>query len=822
MKKQIYFPYETLLIPLILIFIFTTAFSPVPDSALSIHADDPEFISKGIAYLATQINDDGGIRWFDETSSVAATIKVIQALAAMGYEQDFLQSKTGNSPIDYLEMAGPGWINQEETDTPSFSVARAGQLLTAVAAANLNPQRFGPEAVDLVYPIVASYDPNTGIYGAATPENVSDQVWAMMGLAANAFSIPPEAAIWLKAAQLGDGSWNDGFGSFLDTTPLAIMALIASGETSPDSPEVVSAIYFLTSYQQHNGGWQSQWDTTTNANTTAMILQAISALGQLPMEKTWQNHEGNPYSALLAIQQENGAIGGDFANAYSTADAIVALSGQTLFSLGYLYKASQSFEYLISQQGSDGGWGNTGQTLDIILAFQAAGWDPNTITVSGITPLDYVAENLSEYIEIGPDAIGKAILGVTAAGFDPASFAGVDLVSILNATYDDSTSAFGSPENSWHQAMAMLGLKASGQSIPLDVIETLKGLQKDDGGWEYASGSGTWPDNTALAIQALLAAGESPESVAIKNGLDYLQNMRAKTGGWGDSSTTAFGMLALNALGIENRDWENDGGKTPLSELLSYQKSNGAFVYNWEYPDNNLMSTASALLALFGRDWIVSHSSVAQSYAGLVIDPGESKATLVCVDLDDNSMNGLDLLDAAGISYSAPQGYVESIMDISNPDGETNYWSYWSWDGNAWIFSATGAGDSSVLPGSIEAWHFTSWEVFPSLPPDGVPVLSEICSAPILKDFNTQPNLSYSNLYPGKLVKQEITEPIQTETSVQATGQPSTVTLPPDTVEPLPKPDQEPGPSNLPIFIIAGVGLVVVCLIVFILVKKRK
>ena len=86
------------------------------------------------------------------------------------------------------------------------------------------------------------------------------------------------------------------------------------------------------------------------------------------------------------------------------------------------------------------------------LPLQAAGWDPKTVTLSENTPFDFIEENLAEYIENGPDAIGKTILGVTAAGFDPTAFADVDLVAALNATYDETTSAFGMADNTWHQA----------------------------------------------------------------------------------------------------------------------------------------------------------------------------------------------------------------------------------------------------------------------------------------------------------------------------------------------------------------------------------
>ena len=152
MKKQKQTTPQFLLLPLILIFLFTTGFTPKSVAAPVPQTDAVDAVPAGITYLGTQINDDGGVRWFDDSSSPAATIRVVQALAAAGVEQDFLQSDAGNSPIDFLETAVVDWVNQQETDSPAFSVARAGQLLTAVAAANKNPEQFGVAESDLVYP----------------------------------------------------------------------------------------------------------------------------------------------------------------------------------------------------------------------------------------------------------------------------------------------------------------------------------------------------------------------------------------------------------------------------------------------------------------------------------------------------------------------------------------------------------------------------------------------------------------------------------------------------------------------------------------------
>lgn len=787
-------------------------------------------ITNGLDYIASQINEDGGVRWIDETSSVPATLRVVLALAAAGYSQDYLQSDSGLRPIDFLANVSQDWVNQESTDSPDFSLARAGQTLTAISAANENPRNFGANSLDLVYTIKANYDPNTGIFGIATPENVTDQVWGILGLAASSAGVPVEAVDWLTSAQLEDGSWNDGFGSFLDTTPLALMALLASGHTSSDAPEVLNGLDFIQANQQSQGGWQTQWDTTTNANTTGVILQVINALGQDPTDSNWQKEEGNPQSALVALQKENGAIGGDFANTYSTADAIIGLSGQTLFNLGLLRRVSQGFSYLIDAQSQDGGWESTGQTIDSLLALAAAGWDPRSVMKDGASPLAFIVENIEDYVHTGPDAIGKAMLAAIAGGENPKDFAGLNLVSRLIETYDDQTNAFGDPENTWHQALAILGLSAAQTAIPDDAITTLIGLQQADGGWEYAAGFGTTPDNTALAIQSLIAAGIPADDQSIISALSYLRSAQTMIGDWGDASTTGYVLMALNALNIPHPDWVTESGKLPQSSLFSYQNPNGSFFFSPDYPQDNLMATSTALLAALSGDYLITAPlSSDVNIAGLVIDPANSNPSTACVEFDQNSISGLELLDESGFTYDSQDGFMNSILGVSNPEGETNYWSYWQWNGREWQFKNVGVGESVVLPGSVEGWHFTSWETFPSLPPDFVPNLDENCEENTLKNYTVQPYLNYQDL--SSAISHD--SPVPEVSGGETDEEPSPTSLPEQTPaetrssntandSPQTSETEQPERSLLPIFIIAGIGIVLVIMAIVVLQKTRQ
>jgi len=784
--------------------------------------------SKGLDYLANQMNQDGGIRWFDESSSVAATLRVINALAAAGYPQDYLTSSSGNRPIDFLQEQGVAWVNQEETESPGFNVARAGQLLTAIAAANENPRDFGSNSVDLVYELNTYYDPKTAAYGQATSDNVIDQVWAMIGLSSNNIDIPVDAADWLISAEKDDGSWDDGFGSFLDTTPLALLALISSDHAERVSSSIQSGIDFMAQNQQPDGGWQSEWDTSTNANTTGVILQVISLLGQNPSDENWQKTDGNPTTALLAIQQENGVFGFDFGNAYSTADAIVGLSGRNITSLGFLQSSSEAFDYLFAEQMTDGGWGSVGLTLDAMLAMQAAGWDPNSIIVGGAHPLESVEANFESYFEVGPDAIGKTILSLSAAYRDPRQFTGIDLSQKLMETYNENDQAFGDPGNTWHQAFAILGLYTLGHDIPQGAIDTLLDLQQEDGGWEYASGFGSWPDNTALAIQAILAVGLSSEDESIVNALDYIRSNQNADGGWGDSSTTAFVIMALNALEENLSSWQTESGKDPLLNLLSYQKSNGAFVFNWDFPDDNLMSTTAALVALYDGHYLIQPQDISCiNQAAIVVDDGSGNVFADCVEFEDDSISGMQLLEVSDFEFDMSEGFLNSIMGIINPEGETNYWSYWSWDGQKWSFKNTGAGESIVNPGTIEGWHLTSWEVFPNSPSRFVPDIDQICNNKVLKSYSEQPFLDYNDLFFTQLEavnEPEVIEeaptitstvPVKTEEeSIQDTEVIKTETSEVNKAEDV--------QSNTAIIIIAAVGVVVLIFTLIYVLRKHK
>ncbi len=792
-------------------------------------------ILKGLEYIATQMNADGGIRWMDESSDVATSIRVVLALAAGGFPQSFLSNESQKHPIDFIKDAGVDWAYHTTNEELPLNVARAGQLLTAVAAANENPHAFGKDSVDLISLIKSSYDTNTAVFGEATKDNVMDQVWAILGLSAINASVPLDAVNWLAGAQLDDGSWNDGFGSFLDTTPLAVMALIALDEDTYDSATIQTALNFIWENQQADGGWQTEWDTTINANTTGMILQAIHSLKETRLVDDWLIENREPTEALLNLQQDNGVIGGDFANTYSTADAILGLSGQPFYDLSTLRRVSRAYKFLFDAQQADGGWASVGQTIDVLFAIHAAGWDPNTVTQNGTSPLQYLSENLEPYLENGPDAIGKSIIAVVLMGEDPTNFSNLDLVDLLMQTYDPEASAFGTSKNTWHQALAILGLNAANVEIPEGVIQSLINLQLDEGGWDYMPGFGFPIDSTALVIQALLAANYFPEDDGIQAALDFILSQQSQDGGWGDASTTAYVMMALNAIHSQPDDWLTDVGKTPQTGLFRYQNPSGAFRYSDDFPEANVMATSTALYAILSGDYLISSHDLInrtpENMAGMVISTDNGEIFTACISFNTDTISGLALLENSGFTYTIQDGFVNSILEAENPPGGTLYWSYWQWDGRDWVFNPVGAKESQVLHGGIEAWYLTSWEQFPSLPPNFIPNLSEICDVAVRKSYISQPFINYNDLLLQPITGETITEPIEDIISPEVTvtqtlevfvDEPGEVVI--DTLTSVPtatRDDPEVSTrSTLPFVILGVVGIAAVIFVIVLFTKK--
>lgn len=578
--------------------------------------DHSDAISQALAFIRTQQQLDGGIDafGFGSGSDEGGTARTVLAVAATGRSISWMAHITsGKTMVDYLAVHAISYTHDASgTTSAHLFPEQAGLLLSAVAAANEDPTNFG--GMDLITQLNDTYYPETGAYsttaqgpyisGAASERN---QTWTILGLVAAGQSVPVTATDYLIGLQTPGGSLYMGDP---DVTAMAVVALIGSGNVSPTDPAIQKALDFFRDTQLPSGGWRPFWDTDpANADSTGWAIQALVAAGYTPATISWANPI-NPHETLLNLQQADGRIGGTYANAYSTAEALYGLTEQPLYFLQRVHRTHRALTWVDEQQGANGSWPlfgspDAGATCDAVLAYAAAGFDPYTVNGSSASAMDYLSATASSFVTKTADSAGKLALAVASAGGDAHDFGGENIVQVLTDTwYSPTLGAFGVPTNTYHQAFAILGLAAAGEeaAIPVSATQTLINLQQPNGGWSYDLGY-VWitPDNTGLALQALIAAGVPPTHTTIVSGLAYLRSQQDAHGGWGNANSTAYAIQGLLAAG-ENleTDWLQDG-RSSYKALVFDQKIDGPFSSTWFGTGDNDFATWQAVPALLGQ-----------------------------------------------------------------------------------------------------------------------------------------------------------------------------------------------------------------------------
>jgi hypothetical protein len=257
--------------------------------------------------------------------------------------------------------------------------------------------------------------------------------------------------------------------------------------------------------------------------------------------------------------------------------------------------ASRALAYLQGQQQADGsipelGGGYADSELFAIAA-AADGFDPNALvaTSSGVSVMTYLADNAAAAC-LDPGACGELIQAVVAAGGDPSSFGGQDLLTLLDASYDTSTGEYGDGE-AFTQALAIQGLVAAGEQVPSAAIQFLIDAQDSDGGWDYldlaGDSSGSDTNSTSTVLMALDAAGDHTDD---SSALKWLATQQDSDGGFtyqtgpysvgSDPDSTALVVQAIVATGGDpfSATW-TVGGDTPLGYLEANQNADGGYTF---------------------------------------------------------------------------------------------------------------------------------------------------------------------------------------------------------------------------------------------------
>lgn len=323
-----------------------------------------------------------------------------------------------------------------------------------------------------------------GLYGEKDP--TYDGVWrqslALMAQFAAHVRPANQAVAWLKEQQCANGAFpayrpdpatpcDAKTAIDSNATAAAVQALSTLGG---QRPAMDSGIAWLRSVQNKDGGWSYSPGTPSDANSTSLVIGALTAAGVRPT--AIRSPEGkNAYDALVGFSipcaTGSGADAGAFAyqpdtsgklsaNDDATAAAVLAGVGKPLVSgpvkagpapacvpvadLAPERAARNGAAYLASALAATGHLDqppmpgaddsaplpDVGNTADAVLALTATGYGDQANRA-----LEWLKQNSGAWAqENGPAAYAQLILAAHATDTDPRNFGGIDLVQRLNAT----------------------------------------------------------------------------------------------------------------------------------------------------------------------------------------------------------------------------------------------------------------------------------------------------------------------------------------------------------------------------------------------------
>ena len=304
--------------------------------------------------------------------------------------------------------------------------------------------------------------------------------------------------------------------------------------------------------------------------------------------------------------------------------------------------ARRAVDFLESQQQPDGGFEVSGfpgfETPDAVLAIAEAAqsddsWSPEearagvlAVRRNGRSSLDYLddlTEGKAPFKRLDAGLAAKLIvlvaapLGYDAAAFDPQGDGAVNLVALVDAARsgDGTLPLFNGT------LYSVLADAALGRPTPAATVDYIVGSQQANGGWDFAgdpTSDAEDPDTTGVAVQALVAAGGSVQSIS--RGFGFLQTIQDTAGTWSGANpnSSAQAILALRAAG---RAVESTSCRRPVESLRTLQASDGRFVSPFESFGVNTFATSQSVQALLRR-WLPLSRSQAEfpcSYAYRVV-----------------------------------------------------------------------------------------------------------------------------------------------------------------------------------------------------------
>lgn len=282
----------------------------------------------GAAWMAPQVTSAGYVSngGTPAAPSLSNTANVLLALASTGVDQ-----AAAHRALIYLSSHVNAYVKVSGKDDPD----ELALLILDVHSMGSNPANFG--GTDLVTRLLATQQTsgvNKGLFGSQDPtyDGAYRQGLSLAALAGSGVTSGSQVSLaeqWLESQQCPDGGWTTYItkanpcngkpanfaGPDTNSTALAIEGLSAQGVLGAKAAGLAST--FIAKAQDSDGGWGYEPNAagapgSTDPDSTALVIQAILALGESPSATSFDKKSSNPISALRSFQRTSGSGAGAF------------------------------------------------------------------------------------------------------------------------------------------------------------------------------------------------------------------------------------------------------------------------------------------------------------------------------------------------------------------------------------------------------------------------------------------------------------------------------------------------------------------------------
>ena len=292
------------------------------------HAAPPREATSASAWLAGRVTKAGYVTALDGRPDVATSVVIGLALGATG-----VAPRTLDAIASYAARHVDDYAVSDGTDRPGA----LGRLALLARAAGKDPNAFGGHRlVDRILATQVALGPEAGKLADPVYDGTFSHALGLLGVAAAKSLTDAQRAAttraldWLVAQQCADGGWQHPPRLVLagvaltacdrqdtNAAAFAAQALAAHKRAAPRD-----AVAWFRAARNASGGWGYEPRMATDADSTALVVQALLAL---------RADATSGLAALKRLQLRCGAVSYQATtplrpNVYATAEAVPALA----------------------------------------------------------------------------------------------------------------------------------------------------------------------------------------------------------------------------------------------------------------------------------------------------------------------------------------------------------------------------------------------------------------------------------------------------------------------------------------------------------------